>query len=427
MINEIIKPFFMHIGDQERIALMKSIIQTVNNIDTSILKKHNISRSAYSYSLTNYKYLYQYFLKKAGKSKTEEDTKIWDLFSIEKIPVKLPENLEKTMDFSYYATDGNSLICFWRSEKRSKQTKKTFYTVTRGPINGGIQKVIGKLNLGPIMWRNNSVSIVSLGQNIFIGTSTNDGLIQINSRTGRNKIWEEKDGLPSNNIHSMALYKHYLYMGHKLAFSVLNMKTGKFITLVSARNIKHTNKLNGSGVKYKINAIIPDLKNQCLWLGIYSNNSETHGLWKYEPKKKEFTHCLKYKYGGIRYLQKAGNKMIALYSNDILLIDPTEKNFFLLAGDASGGGPQPIIKQSIHKPDKIFGNYFIGDNKLYDLSNPNKKGQKIPIQERFPYIHIYKNSIYLGTYSGEIYRIKPKKAMKTDYSNFKPIKMDLYE
>jgi len=194
---------------------------------------------------------------------------------------------------------GGNLIMVWTQPGQA--ASDIHLRVTSVPLTGGPMAVRGETSFhSPLPvnepWLEPVHAVVAGKDAIYVATV--GGLVIC--RDGQATLWTEKQGLPYNDIASVALYdgKGYLGVGASAPlvlqqvasdFVEFDPATRHFTILASGRAQQKRNALDG-GLPYTISGILPDEKRGCLWFSITGSarTGKRFGLWKFSPATGEF-------------------------------------------------------------------------------------------------------------------------------------------
>src|ERR1019366_620806 len=218
-------------------------------------------------------------------------------FQVEPIVVELPP-----ADFGRVVQScrqGGNLIMVWAQP--GQPASSSHLRVTSVPLVGGRIETLGETSFSSPLpvnqpWLEPVHSVVAGKDVIYVATV--GGLVIC--RDGQTTLWTEKQGLPCNDIASVALYGGKVYLGVGASaplvlqqeasdFVEFDPASQRFTILASGRGQQKRNALDG-GLPYTISGILPDEKRACLWFSISGSarTGKRFGLWKYLPTTGEF-------------------------------------------------------------------------------------------------------------------------------------------
>ena len=159
------------------------------------------------------------------------------------------------------------------------------------PLEGGLHRVLGGVSVKRPVGADLKPRLAFGRERVFVGTLS-AGLV-VFEEDGKAKVWNEKNGLPTDYVHSLDCYDGRVFLGTGSADEVtaggglfeFDPETGRSKILCSNRATRKGSELDG-GEAYTISAIQSDPARKCVWLGIETPRgtpSQRPGLWQYLP------------------------------------------------------------------------------------------------------------------------------------------------
>jgi len=218
----------------------------------------------------------------------------WTEYTLRPVPLGLDEAP------AHLLLDGERLICVHES---------TVSNVGRGSVtasvilfnlrHGGQGKLLGRAALATEKPGRGHVTCAALGaETVYVGTGV--GLVAFPLEGGEPKVMTEADGLPSNEVLSLAFYDGKLYIGFGPVMSLFGRAAfgcrgadGLFRLIASTSAAEERSGLDG-GRSYRITAILADTERRCLWLGVkyIQGQGGRNGVWRYTPQSGKLEHVL---------------------------------------------------------------------------------------------------------------------------------------
>ena len=171
--------------------------------------------------------------------------------------------------------DAGNVFMVW--SHRANQAQATF-RVTAMPVTGGSLRALGEVTIKDTVlnpWEPTSVALVVDGETAWMGTHRN-GLIRFGM--GAPTIMMETNGLPADDVWSMALLSGKLYLGFNGGLAGLNLTNSAITVLASARSTDARTPLDGQ--VFSIPALLADVERNCLWVSANANSGPLHGVWR---------------------------------------------------------------------------------------------------------------------------------------------------
>jgi len=218
----------------------------------------------------------------------------WTEYILRPVPLGLDEAPARLL------LDGERLICVHESTASNAARESVTASVILFNLrHGGPGKLLGRATLTTEKPGRGHVTCAALGAGtVYVGTG--DGLVAFPLEGGEPEVMTEADGLPSNEVLSLAFYDGQLYIGFgpvgglfgRAAFGCQGAD-GLFRLIASTSAAEEHSGLDG-GRSYKITAILADTDRRCLWLGVeyIEGQGGRNGVWRYTPQSGKLEHVL---------------------------------------------------------------------------------------------------------------------------------------
>ena len=218
----------------------------------------------------------------------------WTEYTLRPVPLGLDEAP------AHLLLDGERLICVHESTASSVgRDSVTASVILFNLRHGGRGKLLGRAALATEKPGRGHVTCAALGAGtVYVGTGV--GLVAFPLEGGEPKVMTEADGLPSNEVLSLAFYDGKLYIGFGPVRSLFGRAAfgcrgadGLFRLIASTSAAEERSGLDG-GRSYSITAILADTDRRCLWLGVkyIQGQGGRNGVWRYTPQSGKLEHVL---------------------------------------------------------------------------------------------------------------------------------------